>query len=156
MLNDAISEFISASISKWKSVSSLQITFSSKPVICQARDKVWPDMQPVWSDITFVFLKWKYMFLFRVITEEPSQHVQPIIIIIIIIIFIIIIIILWCTIIIILIIIIVFVGQRLSNVLQQSWSKPLFPFFSLLQLVMEFCGAGSITDLVKGMCYFLP
>ena len=32
--------------------SSLQITFSYKPVICQARDKVWPDMQPVWSDIT--------------------------------------------------------------------------------------------------------
>ena len=29
-------------------------------------------------------------------------------------------------------------------------------FFSVLQLVMEFCGAGSITDLVKGMCYFLP
>ena len=68
---------------------------------------------------------------------------------------IIIIIILWFTIIIILIII-VFVGQRLSIVLQQSWSKLLFPFFSLLQLVMEFCGAGSITDLVKGMCYFLP
>ena len=55
---------------------SLQITFSYKPVICQARDKVWPDMQPVWSDITFVFLKWKYIFLFRVITEEPSQHVR--------------------------------------------------------------------------------
>ena len=49
--------------------SSLQITFSYKPVICQARDKVWPDMQPVWSDITFVFLKWKYSLL------EPSQHV---------------------------------------------------------------------------------
>ena len=29
---------------------SLQITFSYKPVICQARDKVWPNMQPVWSD----------------------------------------------------------------------------------------------------------
>ena len=56
--------------------SSLQITFSYKPVICQARDKVWPDMQPVWSDITFVFHKWKYIFLFRVITEEPSQHVR--------------------------------------------------------------------------------
>ena len=24
--------------------------FSYKLVICQARDKVWPDMQPVWSD----------------------------------------------------------------------------------------------------------
>ena len=34
----------------WMSVTSLQITFSYKPVICQARDKVWPDMQPVWSD----------------------------------------------------------------------------------------------------------
>ena len=32
------------------SCASLQITFSYKPVICQARDKVWPDMQPVWSD----------------------------------------------------------------------------------------------------------
>ena len=61
---------------KFTLIPSLQITFSYKPVICQARDKVWPDMQPVWSDITFVFLKWKYIFLFRVITEEPSQHVR--------------------------------------------------------------------------------
>ena len=58
------------------STASLQITFSYKPVICQARDEVWPDMQPVWSDITFVFLKWKYIFLFRVMTDEPSQHVR--------------------------------------------------------------------------------
>ena len=29
---------------------SLQIVFPYKPVICQARDKVWPDMQPLWSD----------------------------------------------------------------------------------------------------------
>lgn len=30
---------------------SLQIHFSMyKPVICQARDKVWPDMEPVWSE----------------------------------------------------------------------------------------------------------
>ena len=29
---------------------SLQISFSYKLVICQARDKVWPDRQPVWSD----------------------------------------------------------------------------------------------------------
>ena len=36
---------------------SLQITFSYKAVICQARDKVWPDMQP-----PFVFLKWKNIF----------------------------------------------------------------------------------------------
>ena len=39
------------------SFASLQITFSYKPVICQARDKVSPDMQPIWSDVTFVFLK---------------------------------------------------------------------------------------------------
>ena len=31
-------------------IASLQIIFSYKPVICQARDKVWPDMQPVWLD----------------------------------------------------------------------------------------------------------
>ena len=30
--------------------SSPQITFPYKPVICQARNKVWPDMEPVWSD----------------------------------------------------------------------------------------------------------
>lgn len=29
---------------------SLQIIFPCQPVICQATDKVWPDLQPVWSD----------------------------------------------------------------------------------------------------------
>ena len=34
----------------WLWYSSLQIIFFYKPVICQAMDKVWPDMQPTWSD----------------------------------------------------------------------------------------------------------
>ena len=50
---------------------SLLITFSYKPVICQARDKVLPDMQPVWSDeegiicISVHFRRFLDTFFFR-------------------------------------------------------------------------------------------
>ena len=37
-------------LSHIKTVSSLQIIFVYKQVICQARVKFWPDKKPVWSD----------------------------------------------------------------------------------------------------------
>ena len=33
-------------------LASLQIIFFCKPVLCQARDKVLPDIQSIWSDKT--------------------------------------------------------------------------------------------------------
>ena len=51
-------------------LASLQLIFCYKPVICQARDKVWPDMQPPWLDKKNIY----HWFTYHTLLIEPNSH----------------------------------------------------------------------------------